>query len=135
MVSILNRVSGQYFETAGISIVAGRGITPADTADSLKVAVVSQTLAKKYFPKGDAIGRQLTVGIDSVKGPWQIVGIAKDTKSGDPRDTDPAPAPLSDPVSTGLPEERRSTCHSYSFSVSCHLEHSWGGSPAEHRVD
>jgi predicted permease len=89
MVSILNRVSGQYFETAGISIVAGRGITPADTASSLRVAVVSQTVARKYFPKGDAIGRQLTIGIDSVKGPWQIVGIAKDTKSGDPRDTDP----------------------------------------------
>ncbi len=89
MVSILNRVSGQYFETAGISIVAGRGITPADTANSLKVAVVSQTLARKYFPKGDAIGRQLTIGIDSVKGPWQIVGIARDTKSGDPRETDP----------------------------------------------
>jgi predicted permease len=89
MVSILNRVSAQYFETAGISIVAGRGITPEDTANSLKVAVVSQTIARKYFPKGDAIGRQLTIGIDSVKGPWQIVGIARDTKSGDPRDTDP----------------------------------------------
>ena len=89
MVSILNRVSGQYFETAGISIVAGRAISSADTANSLKVAVVSQTLAKKYFPKGDAIGRQLTIGVDSVKGPWQIVGIARDTKSGDPRDSDP----------------------------------------------
>jgi predicted permease len=89
MVSVLNRVSGQYFETAGISIVAGRGIGPADTPNSLKVAVVSQTIAKKYFPKGDAIGRQLTIGIDSVKGPWQIVGIARDTKPGDPRVTDP----------------------------------------------
>ena len=89
MVSVLNRVSGHYFETAGISIVAGRAITPADTASGLKVAVVNQTLARKYFPKGDAVGRQLTIGIDSVKGPWQIVGIARDTKSGDPRVTDP----------------------------------------------
>jgi predicted permease len=89
MVSTLNRVSGQYFETTGISIVAGRGITPADTANSLKVAVVSQTIARRFYPKGDAVGQQLTIGIDSVKGPWQIVGIARDTKSGDPRDTDP----------------------------------------------
>ncbi len=89
MVSILNRVSEQYFETAGIPIIAGRGITSADTANSLKVAVVSQALAKHYFPKGDAIGHMLTVGIDSVAGPWQIVGIARDTKSGNPRDTDP----------------------------------------------
>lgn len=89
MVSILNRVSGQYFETAGIPIIAGRPITPADTASSLKVAVVSESIARKYYPHGDAIGRNLTIGIDSVKGPWQIVGIARDTKSGNPRDTDP----------------------------------------------
>jgi predicted permease len=89
MVSILNRVSGQYFETAGISIVAGRPITAADSASSLKVAVISQTIASKFYPRGDAIGHNLTVGIDSVKGPWQIVGIARDTKAGNPRNTDP----------------------------------------------
>lgn len=89
MVSVLNRVSDQYFQTAGIPIVAGRSITSADSANSHKVVVVNQTLARKYFPKGDAIGHQLTVGIDSVKGPWEIVGIARDTKSGNPRATDP----------------------------------------------
>lgn len=107
MVSNLNRVSGQYFETTGISIVAGRGVTPADTANSLKVAVVSQTIAKKYFPKGDAVGRELTIGIDSVKGPWPIVGIAKDTKSVDPRVTDPVRMtyiPMSQ-IDTFLPAE------------------------------
>ena len=82
--SILNRVSGQYFDTAGISLVAGRPISPADSATSLKVAVVNQTLARHFFPKGNAIGRTLTIGIDSVKGPWQIVGIARDTKASDP---------------------------------------------------
>ena len=34
-------------------------------------------------------GEMLTIGIDSVAGPWQIVGIARDTKSQNPRDTDP----------------------------------------------
>jgi predicted permease len=89
MTTILNRVSGRYFETVGIPIVAGRSMTIADTATTAKVAVVSQSLAQHFFPKGDALGRTLTLGIDSVKGPWQIVGIAKDTKSGDPRDKDP----------------------------------------------
>jgi predicted permease len=89
MVSNLNRVSGRYFETAGIPIVAGRGITPADSANSLKVAVVSQTIARRFYPRGNAIGQQLTIEIDSVKGPWQIVGIVRDTKAGDPRDTNP----------------------------------------------
>jgi predicted permease len=89
MTSMLNRVSGSYFETVGIPILAGRSITPADTATTAKVVVVSQSLAQHFFPKGDALGRSLTLDIDSVKGPWQIVGIARDTKSGDPRDKDP----------------------------------------------
>ena len=89
MVSILNRVSAQYFETAGIALVAGRPITPDDSATSLKVAVINQTIAQHFFPKSDALGRALTIDIDTVKGPWRIVGIARDTKSRNPRDTDP----------------------------------------------
>jgi predicted permease len=89
MVSILNRVSGQYFETANIPIIAGRPITPVDSASSLKVVVVNQAIANHFFPKGDAIGRSLSIDIDTVKGPWRIVGIARDTKARDPRATEP----------------------------------------------
>ena len=88
--SVLNRVSGRYFETAGISIVAGRPISPSDTATSLKVAVVNQTLARHFFPKGIALGHSLAIDIDSAKGPWQIVGIARDTRAGNPRSPDTA---------------------------------------------
>jgi len=88
--SILNRVSDRYFDTTGISIVAGRAISPSDTASSLKVAVVNQALARHFFPNGNAIGHMLTIGIDSVQGPWQIVGIARDTRAGDPRKQDVA---------------------------------------------
>lgn len=78
---VLNRVSGDYFDAAGISIVAGRPIRRSDTASTLKVAVVNQSFARHYFPNGDALGR--TVKIDIAEpGPWQIVGIARDTMSG-----------------------------------------------------
>ena len=86
MGSVLNRVSGQYFKTAGISIIAGRAIAPADTANSMKVAVINETIARKFFPRGDAIGHTLKIDIDSVEGPWQIVGIAHDTRAGNPRE-------------------------------------------------
>jgi predicted permease len=89
MHSILNRVSGQYFETAGISVIAGRPFNDDDTAKSQKVAVINQTLARHVFPKGDAVGRSIVIDIDAVKGPWQIVGIARNTRSRDPRATDP----------------------------------------------
>jgi len=51
--------------------------------------VVSQTFANHFFPKGDAIGHTVKVDIDSVAGPWTIVGIARDTKSDDPHATTP----------------------------------------------
>ena len=86
MNSVLNRVSGQYFETAGISIVAGRAIAPSDSANSMKVAVINETIAGKFFPKGDAIGHKVKIDIDTVEGPWQIVGVARDTIAGNPRD-------------------------------------------------
>jgi predicted permease len=88
MNSVLNRVSDRYFETAGISMIAGRPISPSDTATSLKVAVVNQALARHFFPSGDALGHSLAIDIDSVKGPWQIVGIARDTRAGNPRSPD-----------------------------------------------
>ncbi len=88
MNSVLNRVSGRYFGTVGISMIAGRPISPSDTATSLKVAVVNQTLARHFFPRGNALGHSLTIDIDSVKGPWQIVGIARDTRAGNPRSSD-----------------------------------------------
>lgn len=86
MGTVLNRVSGRYFETVGIPIVAGRPITPADTANSVKVAVVNETIAHKFFPNRDAIGQTVKINIDTVEGPWVIVGVARDTKSGNPRE-------------------------------------------------
>ena len=85
MNSVLNRVTGQYFETVGIAIAKGRAIADSDGPTSPKVAVINEGLAKHLFPKGDAIGHTLTIGIDSVKGPWQIVGVARDTKLFGPR--------------------------------------------------
>jgi predicted permease len=86
MSSVLNRVTGNYFETAGISMLAGRAIGSADNATSLKVAVINQVMASKFFPKGDAVGRTLKVDVDSISGPWHIVGVARDTKSSGPRE-------------------------------------------------
>jgi predicted permease len=82
----LNRVSGRYFETVGIPVVAGRTITPDDSPTSLKVAVVNQAFLRHFFPKGDPIGRRFTIDGDSFHGPWQIVGVARDIKSEGPRE-------------------------------------------------
>ena len=102
---VLNRVSGSYFEAAGISILGGRAISPSDNASTLRVAVVNQSFAQHFFPKGDAIGHTLKIDIDEA-GPWQIVGIARNTKSAGPRQDAPRMvymplAQLTDPRGTG----------------------------------
>jgi predicted permease len=80
MGAVLNRVSGDYFNAAGISIIAGRSIRPSDSASTLKVAVVNQSFARHYFPNEDVLGRTVKINI-AEPGPWQIVGIARDTMS------------------------------------------------------
>lgn len=80
----LNRVSANYFETMGIPLLRGRTIGAQDTASSIQAVVVNQTLAERYFPNGDALGRTFKVADPSVKGTWQIVGIVRDAKYNKP---------------------------------------------------
>jgi predicted permease len=90
MAAVLKRVSGRYFETTGSELVSGRALAPSDSATATKVVVVNQTLANKYFPHGDAVGR--TIGVDIGTGDsWNIVGIARDTRAFDLRGKAPEP--------------------------------------------
>ncbi len=75
-----NAVGQNFFSTMGIPILAGRGFSEADTETSPKVAVINQSLARKYFPGEDPLGRVFR-GYDFVsKLPFQIVGICGDTR-------------------------------------------------------
>jgi putative ABC transport system permease protein len=70
-------VSPGYFETLGLSTVTGRGFTAADAAGAPNVAVINQTLAKRFFGTGDPIGRRVTVATHTS----EIVGIVSDMRS------------------------------------------------------
>jgi len=65
-----------YFKTMGIPILQGREFNVADTADSHRVIIVNETLAKRFWPGGDALGKHLRFG-DSH---WEIVGVVGDVK-------------------------------------------------------
>jgi predicted permease len=86
LMTFINRVSSNYFETVGMPLLQGRAIGPQDTSTSTKAVVVNQTLAKHFFPHGDAIGHAFTIADPSVPGLWQIVGIVRDAKYGPLRD-------------------------------------------------
>ncbi|CAN5292199.1 ABC transporter permease [soil metagenome] len=75
--------SGGYFAAMGIPLVSGRVFQESDGADAPHVAVVSQSLARRYFPNEEAIGKQIQFGnMDGDLRLLNIVGIV-----GDVRDT------------------------------------------------
>ncbi len=76
-----------FFHTMGISLQQGRDFTRADNAASPNVAIVNPVLARRYWPKGNAIGQSVVV----LGKPRQIVGIVSQYMYHDPQDTDPSP--------------------------------------------
>jgi predicted permease len=75
-------VTAGYFETLRIPLVSGRYFDRSDTPDSLPVAIFTSSLARKYWPNEDPIGKQMRQGFPSAPyGPWRtIVGVVGDVK-------------------------------------------------------
>jgi putative ABC transport system permease protein len=74
-------VSADYFKAMGIALLRGRVFTEQDTRDSLPVAIINETMAKKMFPGEDPIGRRITFDVRQDKPAWfEIVGIVGDVK-------------------------------------------------------
>ena len=81
-------VLGSYFETMGIPLVQGRWFTPEDRLETQPVAIVSLSLARKFWPRQNVIGKRIRWG---VMAPWEtIVGIVGDVSQG-PLNTPLAP--------------------------------------------
>jgi len=77
-VSHYAKVTPDYFRAMGIKLSRGRVITDADTIDAPKVAVISETMARRYFADEDPIGKRLVFG--GGKDRREIVGIVSDVK-------------------------------------------------------
>ncbi len=74
-----NVVEPDYFETLGVPITRGRGFSEHDDASSLRVVIVNEELANRYWPGQDPVGKRLR--LDSAEGEWaQVVGVAKTHK-------------------------------------------------------
>ena len=76
-------VTRGYFSTLGIPLITGREFTSADTATSQQVAIVNESLARRYFGSaqnalGHYVGRAKSMAV--------IVGVVKDSRHATPRD-------------------------------------------------
>jgi predicted permease len=90
-------ISPEYFDVFKIPIVRGRKFTARDSAGAPLVAIVNQAMARQFWPNGDAIGGQVSLGSktaneSSATNPklLEIVGIAGDVRERTDRSTDPA---------------------------------------------
>lgn len=72
-------MSPQYLRAMGIPIVRGREFTDADTATSPGVVVVSESMARQFWPNEDPIGKRLTLTFFP-KTVREVVGVAGDVK-------------------------------------------------------
>ncbi|HYL98775.1 MAG TPA: ABC transporter permease, partial [Blastocatellia bacterium] len=73
-------VSPGYFATMGISLLKGRDFADQDTKDSTPVAMINQTLARRYFNGVDPLGKRLTLSSDDAKTQRVIIGVVGDFK-------------------------------------------------------
>jgi len=72
-------VSDGFFVTMGMPLLRGRAIEAADAASAPPVAVVSRSLAERYWPGEDPIGRRIRARRDDAPGPWrQVIGVVDD---------------------------------------------------------
>jgi MacB-like periplasmic core domain len=84
-----SRVGDRFFETIGIPVLLGRGISAEDLVSRGKVAVINHAFARRYFGTKNPLGRQVKVaaletkdlaGKVQLKDPWfEIVGVCGDT--------------------------------------------------------
>jgi putative ABC transport system permease protein len=74
-------ISPGYLEAMRIPLLRGRAFDDTDRADSLPVAIVSQELARRYWPGEDPVGKRVKRGGIDSPFPWlTVVGVAGDVR-------------------------------------------------------
>lgn len=74
-------VSGNYFQTLGIPVIAGRTFGASDGTAGHEVLIINKSMADRYFPGQDPVGKRLQTGDSDPKSPWEtIIGVVGDVK-------------------------------------------------------
>jgi predicted permease len=76
-----NNVGNGFFSAMGIPLIAGRTFNAQDTQNSPQVAVISESMARRFFPNASAVGHRFAVGeTPDHPGEIEVIGIVKDAK-------------------------------------------------------
>jgi predicted permease len=73
-----NLASPDYFRALGVAVVSGRGFDEHDTAGAPEVVVINETMARRFWPDEDPLGKRMRIG----NNPWRtVVGVVADVKN------------------------------------------------------
>jgi putative ABC transport system permease protein len=72
-----NSVSHDYFQTMQLRLIKGRSLSESDNEKSPLVAIISEAMARKYWPNEDPLGKRIGRGPDKWR---EIVGVVRDVK-------------------------------------------------------
>ncbi|MBO0724571.1 MAG: ABC transporter permease [Blastocatellia bacterium] len=72
----MNEISHDYFRAMGMRLRVGRAFTERDDETAQPVAIINETLARRYFPGEDPLGKRILFGPRA----WTIVGVAPDVR-------------------------------------------------------
>jgi putative ABC transport system permease protein len=75
-----NAVTPGYFRTLGIRLLRGRDFAGTDRADSARVAIITESLARRFFPDVNPVGRRVSIGRNASRRDLEIVGVVSDAK-------------------------------------------------------
>ena len=76
-----SQVAGEYFRASGTALLRGRDFTDADRSGAPMTVIVNRTLAERYWPGQDPIGKRLHLGMPETQIPWMtVVGEIPDVK-------------------------------------------------------
>jgi putative ABC transport system permease protein len=77
-----SRVSDDFFRTFEIPLKEGRVFSPVDALDAPPVVVITQAMASRFWPKGNAVGSRIRWGPPDPDQPWTtVVGIVGDVRN------------------------------------------------------
>ena len=77
--AFIRYVLPEYFETLGMPLVAGRDIAATDVEGSRRAMVISEALARRLFPDGEAVGRQV-IADEGEPTEFDVVGVVADAR-------------------------------------------------------
>jgi predicted permease len=78
-------VLGDFFRALGVPLKRGRFFTEADRERAPRVIIVNETLARRFWPGEDAIGKRVTIGMPEMHLPWlTVAGVVADVNQSAP---------------------------------------------------